>query len=166
MDDRRVPKLPLVGAFLIISGSLLSGYLNIGVVYLFGTPLFPIVLGLFLIGSSRMRLGYKMLAAVSVLPLALIGFAFFFGTLPRAEPETYLIPERFRGTFVIDFADDCGEKIEYENSRRLYRVPMSGVLVLNGKRSVGLLDRKFYLVYEGKNQNELELFNYRKLTDE
>lgn len=45
-----------------------------------------------------------------------------------AEPQSYLLPDGFTGAFVVVFNQKEGTPKEYENGRRIYRIPKNGVL--------------------------------------
>lgn len=44
------------------------------------------------------------------------------------EKEVYLLPEGFWGTMIIYFDQADGQKIQYEDDARVYRIPESGYL--------------------------------------
>jgi len=77
----------------------------------------------------------KVILGLLLFPLTLIVviismyvFSFASSYLTRPERETYLIPEGYKGTVLVIFNQPDGEKPEYENSRRIYRIPATGVL--------------------------------------
>ena len=157
----------IIGTFLIVAFSLFCGYLNIGLFFLFGIPLVPIFIGVLLVWISSRPWTHRLFATFLIFPSFVAGFAFLYVTLPRAEPETFLIPADFRGTFLIDFVEACSaEPILYENGRRIYRIPKNGVLIQQGKRSEGLIDRRFFLVDDDGKLTELPEFSYHNYQDE
>jgi hypothetical protein len=46
-----------------------------------------------------------------------------------AEPATYFLPENFEGMFTVIYSQKFGKSKEYENDRRIYRIPSSGILM-------------------------------------
>jgi hypothetical protein len=118
-----------IGIVLIATFSLLCGFLNIGLVYIFALPLIPVLIGLILVWISSARAKKKFLASLIPVPAMAIGFLVFFWLLPKAEPETFLLPDNYRGVFTVVFVDGCGSPIPYENGRRIYNIPASGVLL-------------------------------------
>lgn len=65
-------------------------------------------------------------------------FAFLFSCLlfilgitscNTAEPATYFLPENFEGMFTVIYSQKFGKLKEYENGRRIYRIPGSGILM-------------------------------------
>lgn len=61
-----------------------------------------------------------------------VGLLLFYFSLAScveyAEPQSYLLPNGFTGAFVIVFNQKEGTPKEYENGRRIYRIPKNGVL--------------------------------------
>ncbi len=97
----------------------------------------------------------------------------------KAEPETYLIPSEFKGEVNILFNQDgvpvkykneygrdtvytpeIGEKTKYENGRRLYEIPSSGILLTQFKTNDGFIDRKYYSVDSTGRRMALEVFKF------
>ncbi len=108
----------------------------------------------------------KLLSTFVSVPIILTAFFLFYLLLPKAEPETILIPQNFRGQFEIVFNEPCGQSLIYEKGRRIYHIPENGILITSGKRTMGVIDRKFYLVDESGNQAELPEFHWSKFEEE
>ena len=88
----------------------------------------------------------------------------------KAEPETYLIPSFYTGKVNILFnqtsipvkytneynkdtiyTSQIGAPIKYENVRRIYEIPYTGILLTQFKENDGFIDRQYYSVdSEGK----------------
>jgi hypothetical protein len=157
----------LVGTALIVIFSLFCGYLNIGLFFLFGTPLIPILAGLLLVWFSPQSWKHRLAATLLIFPSFTAGFAILYWTLPRAEPETFLIPKDFRGTFVVVFVQGCpAEPIPYSDGRRTYRIPQSGVLLHTGERTFGWMDQRFFSLDEDGNRTEIPVFYYGSFQEE
>jgi len=60
------------------------------------------------------------------------------------EPETYLIPREFTGRVDVIFNRKDGSPPKYENGRRVYEIPSSGVLLTQFKDEYGLVDHRYY----------------------
>lgn len=155
-----------IGLFLIVESSLAIGYMNIAVLYLLGTPLFVLLAGLVLVWFSRVGLRFKIICSCLPIPLFLAGFITFYHLLPRAEPETFLLPDQFRGQIEIIFDEKCGEDIPHELGRRIYRFPESGVLIVNGPRTYGVIDRRFMLVDQHGNKSRIPEFHWSDIEQE
>ncbi|MDP4255061.1 MAG: hypothetical protein Q8938_13715, partial [Bacteroidota bacterium] len=54
----------------------------------------------------------------------------FLGScIHKSEPETYLIPKGFQGRATIIFNQKLGVPSKYENGRRVYEMPLNGILL-------------------------------------
>lgn len=64
-----------------------------------------------------------------------------------AEDAVHLIPMGYRGPVIIIFGqDEKGRTKEYEEGKRVYRIPDNGVLLTKFKLSRGIHDYEFYYV--------------------
>jgi len=78
----------------------------------------------------------------------------------QAEPEIYLIPEGYEGSFYVVFDIATGQKPEYEGKFRVYRMPASGVLQSQFSFNEGWLvstDIKYFFV--NKNGSRIPITN-------
>lgn len=155
-----------VGIALIFLFSATIGFFHIGVLYLFGIPIFGLLAGFVLIWFSKKSLKTKILSSLFPIPIIAIFFSLFYLLSPKAEPETVLIPKNFRGQFEIIFNKPCGETLPYENGRRIYKIPDNGILITNSKETFGIINRKFYLVNEKGERNQLPEFSWSNFEDE
>lgn len=154
-----------IGVILIIFWSIVIGIFNIGVLYLFGIPILGLLIGIIFIWLAKENPKTKFL--LSLLPILIIISTFFvMYQLQKAEPEIFLIPQNYRGEFQIQFNEPCGESITYEKSRRIYRIPENGVLILKGSQTLGFIDRKFYLIDEEENLTKLPEFHWSNFVKE
>jgi len=100
---------------------------------------------------------YLQLIAIGF-PLGYVGFSILNAF---EQPETFLIPEDFKGVVYIIYDDQIGEPKEFEGFRRVYRIPETGVLFTNFKQTQGIHNRKFYYVSKTGKRNELGILDYR-----
>lgn len=154
------------GVVLIIFWSAFIGFFNIAVLYWFGIPILGLLLGIFLVWVAKETVKTKLLLTIIPPPIILAAFFIFYLFLPRAEPETFLIPQNFRGQFAIIFNEACGQTISYEKGRRIYQIPDNGILMTNANRTFGVIDHKFYLIDENGNQIQLPEFHWSKFEEE
>lgn len=153
------------GVILIVFWSIVTGVLNFGVLYLFGIPLLGLLLGIIFVWFAKANVKTKILLTFLPIPIILSIF-FLLLEINKAEPETFLIPQNFRGQFEIVFNEPCGHTILYEKGRRIYQIPDNGVLITNAKQTFGVIDRKFYSVDENGNQAELPEFHWNRFEEE
>jgi hypothetical protein len=108
------------------------------------TPIFLLVAILF-VWLSKRKTSTKILWSVS--PIGLLFLLLVIGYQPgKKEFETFLIPQDFRGKFVIFFEETCGTDVKYVGGRRIYEIPNDGVLTTKFKREAGYIADEFYLV--------------------
>jgi hypothetical protein len=131
-----------IGLALLIIGWIVS--LNYYVL-LFAGPV--ILLGLLLIWLSPKSVTTKSLLTIAPLLLWFPGFwaLMYFGG-KQATAATFLIPENFRGQITLFYNQPCGETLRLENNRLVYRIPSSGILLLQTPREEGTLNREYYFV--------------------
>ena len=154
-----------IGLAQIIFWSIFIGIFHIGVLYLFGIPFLGLLIGIIFVWSAKESLKTKILLTFLPIPIVIATF-FWMSQLFKAEPEIYLIPQNYRGDFLIRFEEPCGESIAYENSRRIYRIPENGVLILKGSQMQGFVERKYFLTDDEGKLTQLPEFYWSKFEDE
>ena len=101
-----------------------------------------------------MKLIYKIILSVFVLyGLYLIWAIFAFGGgCNNMEGEIHYIPQNFVGKVRIIFDFQNGSKMEYENSRRVYKIPITGELYTQFDLNHGWTStdksHKFFYIYD------------------
>lgn len=145
------------GAVLVLVFSFIVGFLHVGVLFLFGLPILGLLVGYILLWFGRAKLTAKAIITLLSLPIIPSSFLLSF-YLNKAEPETFLIPQNYRGEIVIYMNEECGLEPVFENGRRVYAIPDTGVLITKFGKNRGYLDRKFYLVDEAGKRTEIPLF--------
>jgi hypothetical protein len=151
----------IAGIILLVCFSIISGLLNIGVLYLFGIPLLGIAIGLGLIWFSRITVRNKLFCTLLPLPLILVSFlSFLTFVLGPSEPETFLFPENFRGQFEVVFNEPCGQSVSPQEGGRIYHIPTSGVLIVREPRLLGRIDQNFLLADLDGKQRPLSEFHW------
>ena len=154
-----------IGIILTIFWSVVIGFLHIGVIYLFGIPLVGLVLGFIFIWISKKSIKKKTLWTTLCIPIIVATF-FVSYKIGKAEPESFLIPQNYRGQIVVFYNEKCGQEPVYENGRRIYNIPESGILITKIKENRGYLDRKFYLLDENGNRSEILEFHWQSFETE
>lgn len=103
---------------------------------------------------------------IIIVVISLYLFSFANSYLTRPEKETYLIPEGYKGTVLVIFNQPNGEKPEYEDGRRIYRIPQTGVLFTQLKDEQGIINQEyFYIAPSGKRQ-KLGVLDTRDFNEE
>jgi hypothetical protein len=76
----------------------------------------------------------------------------------QTEPEIHLIPDGYRGPIIIMYDMPNGDSIEYEDNKRILRIPPTGMLYTQFKQIEGLHEPgsiKYYYVYSDGSRKEL-----------
>lgn len=136
-----------IGAILTVIFSIIVGILNIGILFLLGIPLLGLIAGIVLIWISNANSKDKLYTSLWSLPIIVLSFYAVY-LANRAEPETFLIPQNFRGDIVIFYEESCGQKPVYENRRRVYDFSKDNILITNFKQPKGILNQEFYFLTE------------------
>lgn len=147
----------VTGAILVVFFSAVIGFMHIGVLYLFGIPIVGLLVGIILVWLGRANAKTKAFFSFISIPLII---ATFFSSyyLNKAEAETFLIPNNYRGEIVVFYDEPCGEEPLIEKGRRIYHLSTEGVLITKFKKNRGYLDRKFYLTTDDGDWTEIPLF--------
>jgi hypothetical protein len=81
------------------------------------------------------------------------------------EPETYLIPDGFKGRVNVIFNQSKGTPPKYENGRRIYQVPTDGILLSQFKDEYGLIDHQYFYSNQNGSKMPLRIFQYEHNKD-
>ena len=109
-------------------------------------------------------LSFPLTAIIVVIGMYIISFASSY--LTRPEKELYLIPEGYVGKVVVIFNQADGEKPEYENDRRVYRIPETGVLFTQLKDEQGIINQEYYYVSQNGQRRKLGVLDTRDFNEE
>jgi hypothetical protein len=93
--------------------------------------------------------------------LALMQVLGLMSCTQKPEPETYLIPEGFRGRATVIFNQKEGAIPKYEKGRRIYEMPANGILLTQFKDEYGFLDHQYYYVNGNGNRKALQIYKYK-----
>lgn len=155
-----------IGLILTLLSSAVSGFLHVGVLFLFGFPVLCLFVGIVLIWLSEESRSVKFVSSLLTVPTIILGFWAFYLTLPRAESELFLIPNDFRGQIAIYYKQDCGEPLPRVNRQRIYDVAQTNVFITSDNQSFGLIDRTFYFVDDSENRTKIPEFHWDKFEEE
>mgnify|MGYP003641065344 CR=1 FL=1 len=89
------------------------------------------------------------IVAYSILFLAI------FSCAQKAEDTIRLIPEGYEGTVLIIFNQEDGMPKEYEDDKRIYRIPESGVLRTQFEPNYGIQNHLFFYVDGNGERTEI-----------
>lgn len=107
----------------------------------------------------KVVLGFPTILILSV--ISIYGLSFLGSYLSRPEPETFLIPTNFQGTFKVIYGEECGIIPPTENGRRILKIPGNGILILQPEFESGIIDHEYYLIDEDGKRTRIEQYeNY------
>lgn len=109
---------------------------------------------------SRQKWYYHLIAIG--LPLGYVSFSILNAF---ARPETFLLPDNFKGVVYIIYDEQIGAPKEFEGLRRVYRIPNTGVLFTKFPQTHGIHNRKFYYVNQKGDRKELGILDYREYNE-
>ena len=119
-----------------------------------------LALGTISILFSRQKWHFQLIAIG--LPLGYVGFSIINAF---ARPETFLLPDDFRGVVYVIYDEQIGEPKDYEGLRRVYKIPATGVLFTKFPQTQGIHNRKFYYVTPNGDRKELGILDYREYNE-
>ena len=120
-----------------------------------------LAIGTILVIFSKQKWYFQLL--VIGLPLGFVGFLILNAF---ARPETFLLPEGFKGVVYVIYDEQIGEPKEVEGIRRKYKISETGVLFTKFKQTQGIHNRNFYYVNKSGNRKQLGILDYREFNEE
>ena len=129
-----------------------------------GLPVF--IVGLILVLVSLKKTWKQRLIPIGLFVIGIVAFWPIWNWSAKVEPETFLIPQDYRGKVHILFNEPCGDEAEYENKRRLHRIPDGGILTTTLKDEYGIIDQEYYLVDENGIRTPLSKMDVRDYNEE
>ena len=115
----------VAGMVFLVSGLAIYAFIKVPFI-LFALPL--IIIGLvYLLFSGYSK---KFIAVSCISPLLLL---LLFTQLRKGEDEIYLIPKGFMGPIRVQFEEKNGVEINYEDGKRIYEIPSTGILFTKAK---------------------------------
>ncbi|MES2780306.1 MAG: hypothetical protein V4651_10460 [Bacteroidota bacterium] len=101
-----------------------------------------------------------------VMVIGMYFFSFASSYLTRPEKETYLIPEGYVGTVLVIFNQPDGEKPQYIDGRRIYRIPQTGILFTQLKDEQGLINQEYFYISQNGQKRKLGVLDTRDFNEE
>lgn len=83
----------------------------------------------------------------------------FVTACKQPEPETYLIPYGFKGKVNVIFNQSGGAAVKHENGRRVYEIPLNGILLTQFKDEEGIVNHEYYYADAAGKRTPLEIFS-------
>lgn len=107
----------------------------------------------------KVILGFPIILILSV--IGIYGLSFIGSYLSKPEPETFLIPTNFEGSFKVIYGEECGLNPPIENGRIILQIPANGILIVQPEFEGGIIDHEYYFIdNDGKRTNIEQYENY------
>lgn len=154
-----------LGAILAVIGASVATFATFFLFFFYLIPLWTFLLGIILIWFSKKKVKTKVLWVI--IPITVFfTYQFLLYQFTKVPPETFLIPEDFRGKIHIHFNETSGGIKEVENGRRLYKIPNSGILFSQFSDEQGFIDQQYYLISKSGKRTELPNLDVRDYNEE
>lgn len=84
---------------------------------------------------------------------------FLISCQQHCTPEIFLIPEGYKGPINIIYNIEKGEVKEYENGKRVYKIPNNGVLLTKFKDEYGIINQEYYYTSASGKRTKLGILH-------
>ena len=129
-----------------------------------GLPIF--IVGLILVLVSLKKTWKERLFPIGLFLIGIVAFWPIWRAMNTVGPETFLIPENYRGRVNIIYKEDCGIKLEKPKEGLVYKIPNDGILILDQEQKYGFIDHEYYLVSQNGKRTELPKMDVRDFNEE
>jgi hypothetical protein len=156
--------LGVIGILYIVFGLVMNIWMFVGAWWPTYLYFISIGIGIFLLlinGLTKRLPKFKIWQTlIGISPV--VAF-YIFIQVTKASDDVFIIPADFKGTMVVIYGQDDGEKKEFENGKRLYRIPHNGILKtqfeLKGETAhFG----EYYFLIDDDNRLKIESFPYNQ----
>lgn len=107
----------------------------------------------------KVILGFPIILLLSV--IGIYGLSFIGSYLSKPEPETFLIPTNFEGSFKVIYGEECGLNPPIENGRIILQIPANGILIVQPEFEGGIIDHEYYFIDNDGKRTKIEQYeNY------
>lgn len=97
-----------------------------------------------------------------ILFLSLLTLTVFSCKKENGEDSIRLIPEGYTGPVVIIFNQSDGTPVKYEDNKRVYEIPKSGILKTQFSKNTGFQINEFYYVSDKGKRTKIEYLSAPK----
>jgi hypothetical protein len=154
--------------FLFYSGLILLAIGAFGLTFaaffaIIGLPIF--IVGIILILVSKKTWKHRLIP-IGLFIIGIIGFWPIWRSINTVGPETFLIPNDYRGRVNIIHKKDCGILLEKTENGLIYEIPNDGILLLSNDLKYGFIDHKYYLIDKNGKKTELPKMDVRDFNEE
>jgi hypothetical protein len=127
-----------------------------------GLPTFVIGIVLILISKKNWK---QKLIPIGLFIVGIIAFWPIWRNINTVGPETFLIPNDYRGRVNIIHKKDCGILLEKTENGLIYEIPNDGILLLSNDQKYGFIDHKYHLIDKNGKKTELPKMDVRDFNE-
>ena len=127
-----------------------------------GLPIFVIGIVLILISKKTWK---QKLIPIGLFIVGIIAFWPIWRNINTVGPETFLIPNDYRGRVNIIHKKNCGILLEKTENGLIYEIPNDGILLLSNDQKYGFIDHKYYLIDQNGKKTELPKMDVRDFNE-
>ena len=127
-----------------------------------GMPIFVIGIVLILISKKTWK---QKLIPIGLFIVGIIAFWPIWRNINTVGPETFLIPNDYRGRVNIIHKKNCGILLEKTENGLIYEIPNDGILLLSNDQKYGFIDHKYYLIDKNGKKTELPKMDVRDFNE-
>jgi hypothetical protein len=161
ITDKTSKIIYYIGLFLLAIGAF--GLTFAAFFAFIGLPVF--IVGIVLIFISKKSWKHKLIL-IAVFIVGIFAFWPIWRELNSVGPETFLIPNDYRGKASVIYKKGCGINLEKTNDTLIYNIPENGILILDGEQEYGLIEHTYFLVDDNGNRTELPKMDVRNFNEE
>lgn len=163
MKNLKTP-LGIIGLLYIVFGLVMNVWMFIGAwwpTYLYFLSI-GIGISLLLINGLTKRLPRFKIWQTLIGISPIVAFSIFI-QVTKASDDIFIIPANFKGTIAVIYGQENGTEKEYENSKRLYRIPQNGILKTQFELKGETVNfGEYYYLTDNGQRVRIESFPYDK----
>jgi len=128
-----------------------------------GLPIFIIGLILLLLSNKSLK---EKLITIGTYAMCIFLFWFIWNRVSTIGPETFHIPNEYRGKVVIIFKPGCGEQLPKTKEGYQYEIPNDGILILDQELKTGFIDHSYKYIQSNGRTIEIPMMDVRDFNEE
>ena len=149
-----------IGIFLLAIGAF--GMTFASFFAIIGLPIF--VVGIILVLFSKKTWKQKLIL-IGIFVVSIISFWPIWTSYNSVGPETFLIPDKYRGRVNIIHKENCGILLKKTDEGLIYEIPNDGILLLRNEQEYGFIEHNYYLLNKSGIRTELPKMDVRDFNE-
>jgi len=129
-----------------------------------GLPVF--IVGIILTLVSLKRTWKQRLIPIGIFIIGILAFWPIWREINSVGPETFLIPENYKGQVNIIFKEGCGTKLQKTDEGIVYKIPNDGILIIDNELKTGFIEHRYFYVDKEGKRTEIPKMDVRDFNEE